>query len=161
MKLSTRGRYATRAMLDLALYSGNGPVLVRDVARRQEISELYLKQLLSALRLAGLVRTRRGAHGGFTLARPPSQIKLIEIVRCMEGSTAPVDCLDNDGICRHSDLCVIRGVWAEVKKAVDDILESTTLQNLVERHKRNGDAYLIKKVSMEELVDKNGNIMEG
>jgi len=130
-------------MLDLALNSGNGPVLVRDISRRQEISELYLKQLLSSLRVAGLIRTMRGARGGFILARPPSQIKLIEIVHCMEGSTAPVDCLDNAGICRHIDDCVIRGVWAEVKKAVDEVLESTTLQNLVEQHRQKMDASFI------------------
>ena len=139
MKLSTRGRYATRAMLDLALNSGEGPVLLRDISKRQEISELYLKQLLSPLRVAGLVRTMRGAHGGFTLARPPSQIKLIEIVHCVEGSTAPVECLDNARICRHSDLCVIRGVWAEVKKAIDNVLESITLQNLVEQYRQKRD----------------------
>ena len=140
MKLSTKGRYATRAMLDLALYSGNGPVLIRDISKRQEISELYLKQLLPPLRAAGLIRSIRGARGGFTLAKPPSQIRLIEIVQIMEGSTAPVECLDDASICQRSDLCVIRGAWVEMKKAMDRVLESTTLQNLVEQYKKKRDA---------------------
>lgn len=140
MKLSTKGRYATRAMLDLALHSGESPVLIRDISRRQEISELYLKQLLYPLRAAGLIRTIRGAHGGFALAKPPSQIKLMDIIQTMEGSTAPVDCLDDASICQRSDLCVTRGVWAEMKKAIDRMLESTTLQNLVEQHRQKREA---------------------
>ena len=135
MKLSTKGRYATRAMLDLALHWGEGPILIRDISKRQEISELYLKQLLIPLKAAGLVRAVRGARGGFTLARPPAQIKLIEIVQATEGSTAPVDCVDDAAICSRSDLCVTRGVWAEIKEALDRVLRSTTLQNLVERQK--------------------------
>ena len=145
MKLSTKGRYATRAMLDLALHSGEGPILIKDIARRQEISELYLKQLFIPLKTAALVRAIRGAHGGFTLARPPSQIKLIEIVQSVEGSTAPVECVDDAGICRRSDLCVTRGVWAEVKKAMDKVLESTTLQDMVERQTGRGLALYQKR----------------
>ena len=135
MKLSTKGRYATRAMLDLALHSGEGPILIKAISKRQEISELYLKQLFIPLKVAGLVRAIRGARGGSILARPPSQIKLIEIIQIMEGSTAPVECVDDSGICSRSDLCITRGVWAEIKEAMDKVLESTTLQDLVERQK--------------------------
>jgi len=135
MKLSTKGRYAARAMFDLALHSGEGPILIKDISQRQEISELYLKQLFIPLKVAGLVRAIRGARGGFTLAKPPSQIKLIEIIQIMEGSTAPVECVDDAGICLRSDLCVTRQVWAEMKKAIDKVLESTTLQDLVEQQK--------------------------
>lgn len=135
MKLSTKGRYATRAMLDLALHVGEGPILVRDIARRQEISERYLEQILTPLRVAGLVRVVRGARGGFTLARPPSEIRLSDIIQVMEGSTAPVECVDDPGVCSRSDSCTTRGVWAEVKTAIDKLLESTTLQDLVERQK--------------------------
>ena len=140
MKLSTKGRYATRAMLDLALHSGGGPILIKDISQRQEISELYLKQLLIPLKVAGLVRAIRGARGGFTLARPASQIKLIELIQIMEGSTAPVECVDDDRICSRSDLCVTRGVWVEMKKAMDKVLETNTLQDPVEQQKGKGQA---------------------
>lgn len=133
MKLSTKGQYATRAMLELALHFGDGPVQVKDISRRQEISDRYLEQLLTPLKAAGLVRVIRGAHGGFTLAKPPAGIRLIEIIQIMEGSTAPVDCVDDAQICSRSGLCVTRGVWAEIKNAIDKVLESTTLQDLLER----------------------------
>jgi Rrf2 family cysteine metabolism transcriptional repressor len=135
MKLSTKGQYATRAMLDLALHFGEGPILVKDISRREEISERYLEQLLTPLKLAGLVRSIRGAHGGFTLAKPPSEISLIEIIHIMEGSTAPVECVDDAQICSRSDFCVAREVWAEMKKATDTVLESVTLQDLLQRQK--------------------------
>jgi Rrf2 family cysteine metabolism transcriptional repressor len=135
VKLSTKGRYAARAMLDLALHAAEGPVLIKDISEREEISKLYLKQLLVPLRVAGLIRTVRGANGGFILARPPWQIKLIEIVRSVEGSTAPVGCVDDARICHRSNLCVTREVWVDMKKAIDKVLESTTLQDLVERQK--------------------------
>ena len=133
MKLTTKGRYATRAMLDLALHRDEGAVLVRDIARRQEVSEKYLKQLLAPLKAAGLVRTIRGARGGLTLAKPPSEIKLIEIVQVMEGSMASVECVDDAQICSRSDSCVTRQVWTEMKEATDKVLESTNLQDLVGR----------------------------
>ena len=135
MRLSTKGRYAARAMLDLAIHLDEGLVLIKDISQREEISKRYLEQLFLPLKAAGLVRAIRGAHGGFTLAKPPSQIKLIEIVQIMEGSTAPVECVDDAGICLRSELCVTREVWAEMKKATDKVLESTTLQDLVERQK--------------------------
>ncbi|MGB3128410.1 MAG: Rrf2 family transcriptional regulator [Dehalococcoidia bacterium] len=133
MKLTTKGRYATRAMLDLALHRDDGAVLVRDIARRQEVSEKYLKQLLAPLKAAGLVRTIRGARGGLTLAKPPSEIKLIEIVQVMEGSMAPVECVDDAQICSRSDSCVTCQVWTDMKEAIDKVLESTNLQDLVGR----------------------------
>lgn len=133
MKLTTKGRYATRAMLDLALHRDEGAILVRDIARRQEVSEKYLKQLFAPLKAAGLVRTIRGARGGFTLAKPPSEIKLIEIVQVMEGSMAPSECVDDAQICSRSDSCVTRQVWTEIKEATDKVLESTNLQDLVGR----------------------------
>ena len=135
MKLSTKGRYATRAMLDLALHFGEGPVMVKDISRRQDISNRYLEQLLTPLKASGLVRVTRGARGGFTLAKAPSEIRLIEIIHIMEGSTAPVECVDDARICPHSDSCVTREVWTEIKKAIDNVLESITLQRLIERYK--------------------------
>jgi len=136
MRLSTKARYGARAMLDLAIRSGEGPVLVREIARRQGFSARYLEQLLLPLKAAGLVRATRGARGGFSLARSPSEIKLSEIIQIMEGSMAPVECVDNAGVCSRADLCITREVWGEMKKAMEGVLESTTLQDLVERQKR-------------------------
>ena len=136
MRLSTKAEYGTRAMLDLAIRSGEGPVLVREIAKRQAFSARYLQQQLLPLKVAGLVRATRGAHGGFSLARSPSEIKLSEIIQIMEGSTAPLECVDDAGVCSRADSCITREIWGEMKKAMDGVLESTTLQDLVERQKR-------------------------
>ena len=122
-------------MLDLALHHGEGPILLKDIARRQQISERYLEHLVTPLKTAGLVTSARGAHGGFALAKPPSEIRLCKIIQLVEGSIAPVECVDDPKVCPRADLCVTRDIWAEMKKATDKVLESTTLQDLVERQK--------------------------
>lgn len=137
MNLSTKGRYAVRAMLDLALQSGDGLTLIKDISKRQGISVLYLEQLLTRLKAAGLVRSTRGPKGGFRLTRLPSQIRIGDILQTMEGSTAPVACVDHAMLCSRADSCVTRKVWAEMKQAMDEVLESTTLQDLVKREERN------------------------
>lgn len=136
MKLSTRGQYGTRALLELALRQGQGPVLLRDIAQKQQISLPYLEHLISPLIAGGVVRSTRGAKGGVSLARAPEEIRLSEVVRLLEGSIAPVECIDNPEICGRSELCVTRDVWGEMKQAIDGVLESTTLKDLVERQKR-------------------------
>ena len=140
MKISSRGRYATRAMLDLALHCEEKPTMARDIARRQEFSPRYLEHLLISLKVAGLVRSVRGAHGGFTLARAPSQIRLSEIIQAMEGPIAPVACVDDPGSYSRSAFCAARDVWLEVKRAVDNVLDSITLQDLAERQLKKGQA---------------------
>jgi len=136
MKLSTRGRYALRAMLDISLRAGEGPVLFRDISKRQDISDLYLAQLRSRLKTAGLVRSIRGPKGGFLLTKPPSQIRFIEIVEAMEGSSAPVECVEDAAVCSRGGVCPARTVWLEIKKAIDQVLESTTLYDLAVRGER-------------------------
>ena len=136
MKLSTRGQYGTRALLELALRQGQGPVLLRDIAQRQQISLPYLEHLISPLIAGGVVRSTRGAKGGVSLARAPEEIRLSEVVRLLEGSIAPVECIDNPETCNRSELCVTRDIWGEMKQAMDGVLESTTLKDLVERQKR-------------------------
>jgi Rrf2 family protein len=133
MKLSTKGRYALRAMLDLALQSREAPTLIKDISRRQEISELYLEQLFTRLKAAGLLRSVRGPKGGFLLSRHPSQIRVIDIVEAMEGTTALVECVDDADFCSRADQCVARQLWSEVKGAVDRVLESLTLEDLTVR----------------------------
>jgi Rrf2 family protein len=127
------------AMLELALHYGEGPILVKDIARRQYISERYLEHLLISLKVAGIVRSTRGTHGGFTLAKPPSRIRLSEIIRVLEGSMAPTECVDDPEAYPRASTCVIHDVWAEVKAAISSVLESTTLQDLVERQRRKGN----------------------
>ena len=136
MKLSTRGRYGTRALLDIALNQGEGPVLLKDIAQRQQISVAYLEHLITPLIAGGLVRSTRGAKGGVSLTKPPEEIRLSEVIQLLEGSIAPVECVNNPEICLRSESCVTRDIWGELKKAIDSILQSTTLQDLVERQKR-------------------------
>ncbi len=135
MKLSTRGQYGTRALLDLALHWGEEPVPLKDIAQRQQISIHYLEHLLTPLIAAGIMRSTRGARGGVCLVRPPHEVRLSEIIQLLEGSIAPVECVNNPRICSRSQLCVTRDIWGELKKAMDGVLESTTLQDLVERQK--------------------------
>ena len=136
MKLSTRGRYGTRALLELALHQGEGPVLLRDIAERQQISLSYLEHLVTPLIAGGIVWSTKGPRGGVSLAKAPEEIKLSEVIQILEGSVALADCIDNPGICKRSTFCVTRDVWGELKKVMNGFLESTTLQDLVERHKR-------------------------
>ena len=133
MKISTRVRYGTRAMLDLALHSRNGPVLVKDIAARQQISARYLEQLLIALKVAGLVNSVRGTGGGFTLAKLPSQIRVIDIVQAMDGSIAPVGCVDTPEIYPRSAYCATRDIWTKVRDAISGVLDSITLENLMDQ----------------------------
>jgi Rrf2 family protein len=136
MKLSTRGRYGTRALLDLALHRGEGPIPLKDIARRQQISLRYLEHLIAPLIAGGIVRSTRGAKGGVSLARPPEEIRLNEALQLLEGSIAPSECVNNPGVCARSALCVTRDIWGELKKAMEAFLESTTLQHLAELQER-------------------------
>lgn len=136
MKLSTKGRYGTRVLLDLALHMGEGPVQLKDISAREQISLSYLEQIVGILIAAKMVRSLRGARGGVWLAKSPGEIKLSEVIGVLEGSIAPVDCINDPGACSRSEFCATRDVWSEVKAAMNGVLESTTLQDLVERHKR-------------------------
>ena len=131
MKLSTKGQYGARVMVDLATHYGEGPIPLRDIAKRQELSERYLEHLMLSLKAAGLVRSSRGAHGGFILARVPSQVKVSEVIQVLEGSMAPVHCVDDPNDCGRSSFCVTRDVWVKMKEAIVGVLESLTLQDLV------------------------------
>jgi len=138
MKLSTRGRYGLRALLDLAVHQGEGPILLKDIARRQEVSLPYLEHLIAPLIAAGLVKSTRGARGGVLLLKPPADIRLGEVVRVLEGPIAPVDCVNNPASCHRSASCVTRDIWVEMKEAMSQVLDSTTLQDLVERQRQKG-----------------------
>ena len=133
MKLSTKGRYGVRLMLDLALHEGTEPVVLKDIAARQEISEKYLSNLIPLLRNAGLVHSVRGSQGGYTLARLPREITLKDILLVLEGSMCLVECTERPLICQRSDDCFVRDVWSEVTEKMLEALESFTLETMVER----------------------------
>ena len=143
MKMSTRGRYGTRALLDLALHYGQGPVLVKDVAKREGVSQHYLEHLFIQLIAAGFVNSTRGAKGGLTLAKPPAQIRVIEVIEVLEGSPALVQCIDDPNSCARSGICVTRDLWADIKTAMSGVLEATTFQDLVERQRKKEQAKAI------------------
>lgn len=136
MKLSTRTRYGTRALLDLALHGGEKPVQLKDIAGRQNISLHYLEHIIAPLVGSGIVKSIRGVRGGLRLTRQPKDVKLSEVIQLLEGAIAPVDCIGNPESCDRADICVTRDVWCEIKKAIDTALESVTLQDLVEKQRR-------------------------
>lgn len=139
MKLSTRGQYGTRALLELALQKAEGPVPLKDIAQKQQIPQQYLEHLITPLIAAGFLRSIRGAKGGIMLAKTPEDIKLSEVLQVLEGPIAPTQCVNHPDICERSAFCVTRDVWSELKKAMEGVLESTTLQDLARRHKeKNG-----------------------
>jgi len=138
MKLSTRTRYGVRAMLDLAENASKGPMQLREIARRQEISAKYLEQLMAVLKSAGLARSVRGAKGGYVLAKPPDQIKLSDVFHCLEGYVTTAECVENPGYCQRAADCAARNVWAKVHRAIEGVLQSITLQDLVDQVKGSG-----------------------
>ena len=136
MKLSTKVRYGTRAMLDLAAHYGNGPTLLKDVARRQEISLKYLDRILSSLKAAGLVKTLRGSKGGFVVASLPSKITVSQIVEALEGPLELVGCIKGKDFCHRVNSCVMHDIWYELGKAMEVVLKTTTLEDLIIREKK-------------------------
>ena len=133
MKISTKGRYALRLMVDLALEGQGAPVALRDVAKRQEISEKYLEQLVAPLTRAGLLKSVRGASGGYLLTKSPAEYTTGEILRAQEGSLAPVDCADG-APCERQDRCTTAPLWRRIAQAVDGVVDHTTLQDLIDEY---------------------------
>ena len=132
MKISTRTRYGMRAILELALAYKAGPLQIKLIAERQNISNKYLEQLVGIMRSGGLVRSIRGPHGGYVLARDPEEIKLSEIFRILEGPVLTVECVENENVCpSHAD-CVTRRLWIQVNEAMLSVLENKTLYDLMD-----------------------------
>lgn len=136
MKISTKGRYGTRAMVDIGENYGKGPVSLRELAERQGISMKYMEQIVPLLKTSGLVRSTRGARGGYVLARAPRDISLRDIVQALEGSWSLVDCLDDDNLCARSEKCVTYEIWDDLNKAIHNILDTTSLQDVIDRHRK-------------------------
>lgn len=141
MKISTKGRYALRLMLDLAQYSGEGQyVSIKKVAKRQDISEKYLEQIVAQLSRAGLVRSSRGAQGGYCLAREPREYTVGVILRLIEGNLSSVSCLEeNPNTCQRCNNCVTLEVWQQINDAVNNVIDNITLQDLLEKQLSKGE----------------------
>ena len=135
MRMTMKGDYGLRAMIDLAAHYGRGPVPSSEIAVRQLIPEHFLDQLLITLRRAGLLKSQRGPQGGHMLARPPSQITMGDIIHALEGNTAPMECVPNPSVCQLSPGCGIRDVWIQVEDYAQQLLNATTLDQMAERHR--------------------------
>jgi Rrf2 family protein len=134
MKISTKGRYALRLMLDLALNNTGEYITIKSVAARQEISEKYLEQIISLLNRAGYVKSIRGAQGGYRLAKDPTEYTVGMILRLTEGSLAPVECVEGGkGECVRNNGCVTKEVWADLYDAICNVVDHITLQDLVDK----------------------------
>ena len=135
MKISTKGRYALRMLLDLAQHQTSGYIALKDIADRQQISKKYLEQIVPLLNKAGALRTNRGYQGGYQLAKRPDQYTVGDILRITEGSLAPVSCLDDKpNQCERSSFCPTLYVWEGLQKVVADYLDSITLQDIIDNH---------------------------
>lgn len=135
MKISTKGRYALRFMLDLAQHESDGYIALKDVAERQNISKKYLEQIVPLLNKSGVLRTTRGYQGGYMLAKNPNEYTVGDILRITEGSLAPVTCLDDESNrCEKADSCMTLGIWQGLYKVITDYLDSITLQEIIDKN---------------------------
>ncbi|HOJ78385.1 MAG TPA: Rrf2 family transcriptional regulator [Bacillota bacterium] len=144
MRISTKGRYGLRAMVDLAMNSTDGPVPLRQIAERQLISDSYLEQVFTSLRKNGLVIAARGAQGGYELNRPAQEITVGEILRALEGPIEPVHCVGkNSKTCEREKDCITHSFWEELNNTINQLLDNTTLADLAERARSSQNMYYI------------------
>lgn len=146
MKLSTKGRYGVKAMADLAINYGTGPISIKSISSRQNISEYYLEQLFSALRKVNLIKSIRGSGGGYILGREPKDITVYEVLDVLEGPIEISTCLDNS-LCTNVECCATRLVWKKIKDSIDSVTSSITLQDIVDDY---NNIVTIKGVSKNE-----------
>ena len=145
MKISTKGRYAVRVMLDLAVHNTGEYIKVKSIAERQEISEKYLEQIIAVLNKSGYVRSVRGAQGGYRLAKEPSEYTVGMILRLTEGDLAPVACLaTEENECDRCDTCETLTVWKQLQDAINNVVDHVTIADLLEKQQeRLGSQYVI------------------
>ncbi len=140
LKISTKGRYGLQMMIDIAMNQHGGPVSVRDIACRQSLSEKYLEQIITLASRAGLLKSVRGPAGGYSLTRPAKEISVGDILRAMEGSLSPVDCVRHESgeeiLCRNAGECATYELWRDIKAAVDSVIDSRTLQDVIDNYTR-------------------------
>ena len=144
MKISTKGRYAMRMLLDLAEHRGGGYISLKDIAQRQNISKKYLEQIIPILSSASILKANRGAQGGYMLSRTPDKYTVGEILRLTEGSIVPVDCAGQEcPDCERSDSCAMRGVWKGLADVICQYLDGITLQDILDSESDGGGDYVI------------------
>ncbi|MGX8795529.1 RrF2 family transcriptional regulator [Fusibacter sp. JL298sf-3] len=148
MKLSTRGRYGLKAMFELALYYGEGPISLTSIAERQAISVNYLEQLITPLRKAALVKSVRGAQGGYMLAKAPVEITVGEILTTLEGPLAPTDCVveEEDGVCDHSSYCVTKVIYEKIYESITNVVNSICLQDMIDDYSDNQTQSIVHSI---------------
>jgi len=135
--LSTKGRYGLKMMHEFALHYGSGPMSLKEVANKQQLSDTYLEQLIVHLRKAGLVKSIRGAQGGYELARPPEEITVGEIIKTLEGPLAPSECVvDDEPDCANAGYCVTRLIWEKIMDSINSVIDSITLKDMVNDYYR-------------------------
>lgn len=144
MKLSTRGRYGLKAMFQLALYHGEGPIPLNQIAEEQNLSENYLEQLFSTLRKDGLLNSVRGSQGGYLLSKNPNEITVGNILRSLEGDLSPSNCITGDE-CENELTCVTKTVWEKIKNSIDQVVDSITLQDMID------DENKLEKVELNKI----------
>lgn len=149
MKLSTKGRYGLKAMFQLAISQGDGPIPLKQIAEKQNLSENYLEQLFSTLKKDGLLNSVRGSQGGYLLSRPPEEITVGNVLRSLEGELSPSDCiLDGENDCEREMICVTKNVWIKIKTSIDDVVDSITLKDMIEDNNN-----LIKEKTKENIKE--------
>ncbi|KAF0159044.1 MAG: rrf2 family protein [Syntrophaceae bacterium] len=146
MKLSTRSRYGVRMMTDLADHNGSNPVLLKDIAKREDISEKYLSLIVIPLRGAGLIQSIRGAHGGYRLTRKPAEITMLDVLSALEGEICLVDCVKDTKRCSRISICSTRDIWDILGQKISETLGSVTLADLVQTRRQKADNNLMNDI---------------
>lgn len=131
MKLSTKGRYGLKAMFELSLNQDNGPVPLKFIAKKQKVSDQYLEQIFSKLKKSGLVKSVRGSQGGYLLGKEAKDITVGDILTVLEGPISLSDCVLDEDVCENSSICVTKVVWEKMKKGIDEVVNSITLQDMI------------------------------
>ncbi|MBC2577566.1 Rrf2 family transcriptional regulator [Peptostreptococcus russellii] len=137
MKLSTKGKYGLKAMFELALSSNGEPVSLKYIAKKQGISDQYLEQIFSILKKAGLVKSVRGAQGGYYISKEASEITVADILKVLEGDMAFTECLLDKDLCENFDSCATKYVWAKIKESIEEVTNSISLQDMIDDYKSN------------------------
>lgn len=148
MVITTKGKNALKFMIDLSLYQEQGYVRLKDVAKREAISEKYLEQIVSYLHKSRKIKSARGANGGYRLIKLPEEYSVGEIIKCLEGDLYPTDCAHGEDVCDHRDTCFCYPLWGKLNKAMDEVLENTSLQDLINWKKEEDGGMLYEQTNI-------------
>jgi transcriptional regulator, Rrf2 family len=136
MIISTKGRYALKAVFEIAISDNTAPLPLSVISERTDLSELYLEQIFSVLKKKGVVKSLRGAQGGYFLTKEPKDISVGEIIKALEGELSPSKCVEDDGYCNMLDRCPTYMIWDNIKKAIDDVVDNTTVADMIEEYNK-------------------------